>query len=138
MVTQERFSIATRGHGAMYDLTPRVAEIVARSGVRTGLAQVFHLGSTAAVGVIEFESGLQEDLPALLDRLMPPSREYGHERTWQDGNGHSHLQATTLGQGLTVPVADGAPLLGTWQQIFLLECDIHPRQRSVVVTVLGE
>lgn len=138
MVFQDRFTLETKGHGDTHDLTARVAAIVGRSRIRTGLAHVFNLGSTAAIGAIEFEPGLREDLPAILDRLMPPSREYGHERTWNDGNGHSHLQATLLGQGLTVPVAEGKPLLGTWQQVFLIECDIHPRQRTVVVTVLGE
>jgi secondary thiamine-phosphate synthase enzyme len=138
MVFQEQFRVSTAGHGDMHDLTERVAAIVARSKVRTGLAHVFHLGSTAAVGTIEFEPGLRRDLPEALDRLLPPSRDYGHEQTWHDGNGHSHLQATLLGQGLTVPVSGGKPLLGTWQQIFLVECDIHARQRAVVVTVLGE
>ena len=138
MVSQERFTVTTRGPRDMHDLTRRVAEVVARSEVRTGVAHIFHLGSTAAVGLIEFEPGLKEDLPATLDRLMPPSRDYGHERTWHDGNGHSHLQATLLGPGLTVPVGEGKPVLGTWQQVFLLECDTRPRQRTVVVTVLGE
>jgi secondary thiamine-phosphate synthase enzyme len=138
MVFQEQLTISTTGHGDMHDLTERVASVVARSEVTTGLVHVFNLGSTAAVGTIEFEPGLRQDLPATLDRLMPPSRSYGHERTWHDGNGHSHLQATTLGQGLTVPVGEGKPLLGTWQQVFLIECDIHPRERTVVVTVLGE
>jgi secondary thiamine-phosphate synthase enzyme len=138
MVSQERFTVPTQGPRDMHDLTRRVAEVVARSEVRTGVAHVFHLGSTAAIGIIEFEPGLQEDLPVALDRLLPPSRDYGHERAWQDGNGHSHLQATLLGQWLTVPVGGGELLLGTWQQIFLLECDVRPRQRTVVVTVLGE
>ena len=138
MVFQERLSVTTRGHGDMYDLTERVAAVVARSKVRTGIVHVFNLGSTAAVGTIEFEPGLRKDLPAILDRLMPPSRDYGHEQTWHDGNGHSHLQATTLGQGLTVPVGEGHLVLGTWQQIFLLECDTRSRERTVVVTVLGE
>ena len=138
MVFQERLSVTTRGHGDMYDLTERVAAVVARSKVRTGIVHVFNLGSTAAVGTIEFEPGLRKDLPAILDRLMPPSRDYGHEQTWHDGNGHSHLQATTLGQGLTVPVGEGHLVLGTWQQIFLLECDTRPRERTLVVTVLSE
>ncbi len=138
MAYQQQFTVATRGHGDMHDLTEQVAAIVARAKVRTGIAHVFNLGSTAAVGTIEFEPGLRKDLPAVLDRLLPPSRDYGHEQTWHDGNGHSHLQATLLGQGLVVPVGEGKPLLGTWQQIILLECDIHPRQRTVVVTVLGE
>jgi secondary thiamine-phosphate synthase enzyme len=138
MVFQESVTVSTTGHGDMHDLTEQVAAIVTRSRVRTGLVHVFNTGSTASVGTIEFEPGLREDLPATLDRLMPPSRDYGHEQTWHDGNGHSHLQSTVLGQGLTVPVGSGKLVLGTWQQIFLLECDTRGRQRTVVVTVLGE
>jgi secondary thiamine-phosphate synthase enzyme len=138
MVFQERLVVSTRGHGDMHDLTAQVAAVVTRSGVRAGVVHVFNVGSTAAVGTIEFEPGLQRDLPAVLDRLLPPSREYGHEQAWHDGNGHSHLQATLLGPGLTVPVGEGQLLLGTWQQIFHLECDTRGRQRTVVVTVLGE
>ena len=95
-------------------------------------------GSTAAVGAIEFEPGLQRDLPETLDRLIPPSREYGHEQAWHDGNGHSHLQASLMGPSLAVPIADGRLVLGTWQQVFHLECDVRPRNRTVVVTVIGE
>ena len=138
MVFQEHLAIATSGHGDMVDLTEQLAAAVARARIRTGIAHVFQLGSTAAVGAIEFEPGLKRDLPAILDRLLPPSREYGHEQTWHDGNGHSHLQATILGQGLAVPIGAGKLLLGTWQQIFLLECDTRPRTRTVVLTVLGE
>jgi secondary thiamine-phosphate synthase enzyme len=138
MVHQEQLTVSTSGHGEMHDLTPQVAGIVTRSRVRTGVVHVFHIGSTAAVGTIEFEPGLRKDLPAILDRLMPPSRDYGHEQTWHDGNGHSHLQATMLGPSLTVPVGEAKLLLGTWQQIFHLECDVRPREREVVVTVMGE
>jgi secondary thiamine-phosphate synthase enzyme len=122
----------------MADLTDQVAEIVGRSRVQTGMVQVFCVGSTAAVGAIEFEPGLQRDLPEMLDRIIPPSRALGHEQTWHDGNGHSHLQATLLGPSLSVPVADGKPMLGTWQQIIYLECDVRPRSRTVVVTVMGD
>jgi secondary thiamine-phosphate synthase enzyme len=122
----------------MDDLTGRVAEVVRRSGIKTGTAQVFTVGSTGAIGTIEFEPGLQEDFPEMLDRLIPPSREYGHEQAWHDGNGHSHLQATLLGPSLGVPVASGGLVLGTWQQIIHLECDCRPRQRTIVVTVTGE
>ena len=117
---------------------PAVAEIISNSGVDTGTAQVFNVGSTGAIGTIEFEPGLEQDLPDILDKLMPPSREYGHEKAWHDGNGHSHLQATTLGPSVSVPVSGGRPVLGTWQQIFHLECDVKPRQRTIVVTVVGE
>lgn len=138
MVFQEQFARRTRGHGDMHDLTEEVAAIVTRSRIRAGVVHVTNLGSTGAIGLIEFEPGLKKDLPALLDRLMPPSRDYGHEQTWHDGNGHSHLQATLLGQSLTVPISDGQLLLGTWQQIFLLECDTRSRDRTIVVTVIGD
>ncbi len=138
MVFQQPFTVETSGNGDMHDLTAKVAGMVSTSRIRTGIAQVFHAGSTAAVGLIEFEPGLRMDLPSILNRMMPPSLGYGHEQTWHDGNGHSHLQATVLGQSLSVPVGDGKLLLGTWQQIFLLECDVRARQRKIVVTILGE
>lgn len=138
MVHQDRITFRTAGHREMRDITDAVARIVDASGIRTGIAHVFNIGSTGAVGTIEFEPGLRHDLPELLDQLIPPSRDYGHELAWNDGNGHSHLQATWLGPDLTVPVREGRPALGTWQQIFHLECDIKPRNREVVVTVMGE
>lgn len=122
----------------MHDITEQVSRIVSESGIRTGIAHLFNIGSTGALGTIEFEPGLRHDLPELLDRLIPPSRDYGHEEAWNDGNGHSHLQASWLGPDLTVPVSNGQLVLGTWQQIFHLECDIKPRQRQIVVTVTGE
>lgn len=137
-VHQDSFSLETAGHRDMHDVTDRVARIVAQSGVRTGTVQVFNVGSTGVIAAIEFEPGLARDLPEILDQLIPPSRDYGHEKAWHDGNGHSHLQATWLGPTLSVPVADGSPVLGTWQQIIHLECDVKPRQRTVVVTVVGE
>ncbi len=138
MIHQETIAFDTTGHGHMTDLTARVQAVVTSSKIKTGVAHVFAVGSTAAIGVIEFEPGLQKDLPETLDRLMPPSRNYGHEQTWHDGNGHSHLQATLLGPSLTVPISAGKLHLGTWQQIIHLECDIHARDRTVVVTVMGE
>jgi len=122
----------------MHDLTGQVAEIVAASGVQTGTVTVFNVGSTAAIGTIEFEPGLERDLPDTVDKLIPPSRSYGHEQAWHDGNGHSHLQATLLGPSLAVPIANGKLVLGAWQQVFHLECDVRGRQRTVVVTVVGE
>ena len=138
MVYQDEIKLQTSGHRQMHDLTGEVARIVSESGVRRGLAHIFNLGSTAAIGTIEFEPGLEQDLPTMLDRLFPPSRDYGHERAWHDGNGHSHLQAAMLGPSVTVPVRNSKPVLGTWQQIFHLECDVRGRQRVVVVTVTGE
>jgi secondary thiamine-phosphate synthase enzyme len=138
MVHQERITLDTRGHQDMHDVTGKVTDIVSRSEIQTGVVHIFNMGSTGAIGTIEFEPGLERDLPEILDKLMPPSRNYGHEQTWHDGNGHSHLQATMLGPSISVPVAGGRPVLGTWQQIFHLECDIKPRRREIVVTVMGE
>ena len=138
MTHQEELVLDTAGHADMHDLTASVEGIVAESGVRTGMVNVFNIGSTGAVGMTEFEPGLQRDLPETLDRLIPPSRDYGHERAWHDGNGHSHLQATIQGPSLTVPIRDGKMVRGTWQQIFHLDCDVKSRRRSVLVTVTGD
>ncbi len=135
---QKQISLNTNGHGHMHDITEQVAKIVSSSGVNTGIVNVFNVGSTAAIGTIEFEPGLQKDMPEILDKLIPPSRNYGHEQAWHDGNGHSHLQATLLGPSLSVPISNGEMVLGTWQQIFHLECDVRARQRTVVVTVVGD
>ena len=106
-VHQETLRRSTRGHGELQDLTDDVAAVVARSGVKKGLVHVHVIGSTAAIGTIEFEPGLQRDLPTLMDRLIPPHAHYLHEHTWHDGNAHSHLQATLLGASVTVPCATG-------------------------------
>ena len=138
MTHQHQFSLRTSGPGDMHDITAQVSAAVAASSIRTGTVNVFNVGSTGAIGAIEFESGLKRDLPTILNKLIPPSRGYGHEQAWHDGNGHSHLQATLLGPSLTVPISDGQLVLGTWQQIFHLECDVRGRERTVVVTVIGD
>lgn len=138
MVYQRSITFNTRGHRDMHDLSPDLFRIVKDSGIKAGIVHMFAVGSTAALGTIEFEPGLQKDLPDLLDKLIPPGRDYAHEETWHDGNGHSHLQATLLGCSLTVPVKDGCPALGTWQQVFHIECDTKARSRTIIVTVIGE
>ncbi len=138
MVYREEIKVQTAGHRDMHEITKRVEEIVVRSGLQAGTVHVFNMGSMGIVGTIEYEPGLERDLPEMLDRLIPPSLDYGHERQWNDGNGHSHLQASLMGPAITVPFADGRLLLGTWQQIFHLEADIKPRTRHIAVTVMGE
>ena len=138
MVYREELTIETSGHRAMHEITGQVGDVAVRSGIRKGLVHLFNIGSTGIVGMIEYEPGLEHDLPEMLDRLIPPSRDYGHERAWHDGNGHSHLQATLMGPEITVPLDDGRLVLGTWQQLFHLEADIKPRNRRIVVTVMGE
>lgn len=138
MAFQRIFEIETSGNGHVQDVTSSVASIVNASRIETGIVHVFNLGSTASIASIEFEPGLQRDLPELLNQLIPPSRDYGHEQTWHDGNGHSHLQATWLGPSVTIPVTEGKLALGSWQQIVHVECDVRARSRRVVVTVLGD
>ncbi len=138
MTWQGEIQLQTSGHGDMRDITEEVARLVGDSGVGTGTVHVFVVGSTAAVGAIELEPGLARDFPEMLDQLVPPSRSYGHEQAWHDGNGHSHLQASLLGPSIVVPVTGGEPVRGTWQQLFLLECDVKPRRRRLIVTVTGE
>jgi len=138
MVYQKRIQIDTRGHGDVHDLTRQVARVVAESEVDSGICHVFNVGSTGAIGCIEFEPGLQRDVHKMLDQLIPAAGEYAHEQAWHDGNAHSHLQATMLSQSVTVPIRHNEPVLGTWQQIFHLECDVRPHRRTIIVTVTGE
>src|ERR1035437_9215138 len=125
MSYQQQIPLMTKGHGDMLDITEQIATIVTSSGIRTGTVNVFNVGSTSAVGTIEFEPGLKHDLPAVLDRLIPPSRTYGHEQAWQDGNGHSHLQATLRGPSLPFPIADEKLVLGPGQKFSHLKCDVR-------------
>jgi len=138
MVVQDQIRLQTAGHGGMSNITEEVQSIVHHSRVKTGTVHIFNVGSTGSIGTIEFEPGLKEDLPTMLDKLIPPSSKYGHEQAWHDGNGHSHLQATLLGPSLTAPVSEGSIVLGTWQQIIHLECDVRPRERKLIITVMGE
>ena len=137
MLRTERIEVATRGNADVVDLTSRVAALVESSGLREGQVLLFVVGSTAALTTIEYEPGLVQDLPELLDRLVPPG-SYHHDRTWHDGNGHSHLRASLLGPSLVVPVAEGRLLLGTWQQVVLVDMDVRPRHREIVVQLSGE
>lgn len=138
MIHQDQIHLETHGHGHMHCVHEDVGRIIRASGIRTGTVQVFNVGSTGVVGAIEYEPGLQRDLPEILDQLMPPGTHYGHEQTWHDGNGHSHLQATMMGQSWSGPVCEGVLGTGTWQQVFHLECDNKPRSRTLIVTVQGE
>lgn len=133
-----RQQIATKGQGDAHDLTRAVAAAVDASGVNAGVAVVFVVGSTAAITTIEFEPGAIADLNALLERLAPRAAEYRHHLRWGDDNGSSHVRAALLGPSVSVPIAGGSLVLGTWQQIMLLECDTRGREREVVIQVIGE
>jgi len=138
MVYRETIEFSTEGHCDMTDLTGDVSGIIRRSNIENGICHVFNVGSTGAIGTIEFEPGLQGDFPKALNKLVPPSKEYRHEFTWHDGNGHSHIQASIIGPETTVPVMKGHLYSGDWQQIFHYEADNKSHKRKVVVTVIGE
>jgi len=138
MVATHRRSVATRGQGDAHDLTDVVAHIVADSRIASGIATVFIAGSTAAVTTIEFEPGAIADLNRLLEQIAPRDADYRHHLRWGDDNGSSHVRAALLGPSLTVPFADGKLLLGTWQQIMVLELDTRPRKREIVIQIVGE
>lgn len=132
------FEVATKGRCDMLDVTSRVSDEVSRTGMSRGTATVFVPGSTCGVTTIEYESGALEDLRDAFERAAPEDIPYAHDARWGDGNGHSHVRAAMLGPSLAVPFADGRLLLGTWQQIVLVDFDNRPRTRRVVVSVAGE
>lgn len=138
VVYQEEVMFRTRGEGDIVDLTGEVEKIVKKSGIRSGIAHIFAVGSTAAVSTIEYEPGLKEDLSMVLERVAPKSVEYKHHLRWGDYNGHSHVRATIIGPSLEVPVRNGELILGTWQQIVFIELDVRARNRRVIITVMGE
>ncbi|MCF8043393.1 MAG: secondary thiamine-phosphate synthase enzyme YjbQ [Desulfarculaceae bacterium] len=122
----------------IHEVTGQVAKVAADSGLDQGSVLVFTPGSTAAVTTIEYESGALSDLGRLLETLAPAGGEYAHNQRWGDGNGYSHLRSALVGPSLTVPLEAGGLMLGTWQQIVVLDFDNRPRRRKVVVTVQGE
>ncbi|MSO45606.1 MAG: YjbQ family protein [Acidobacteria bacterium] len=138
MVATHKLEIPTKGQGDARDITDKVAASVTESKLRSGVATVFVVGSTAGVTAIEFEPGAVADLNGVFEALAPRDGEYRHHLRWGDDNGSSHARAAMLGPSLTVPFVDGALTLGTWQQIILLEFDTQPRTREVVIQMLGE
>ncbi len=137
-VATHALRLQTRGDADIHDITVEVSEAVARSGLKAGVATIFCPSSTSALTTIEFESGCLSDLRRLLDEIIDPARPYAHNARWHDGNGHAHVRAALLGPSLSVPFVDGRLTLGTWQQIIFLDFDNRPRQRELVVQMVGE
>jgi secondary thiamine-phosphate synthase enzyme len=130
--------VQSAGEGDLINLTEQTTKIVEQSKIVDGIATVFISGSTAAVTTIEYEPGLKHDFPEMLSRVASRNIEYEHDNTWHDGNGHSHVRASLIGPSLTIPFKNRRLLLGTWQQIVLIEMDIRPRRRSIITQVMGE
>lgn len=130
-------SLKTDGETDVIDITRQVAGKVSESGVTDGQVLIFIPGSTASVATIEYESGVVQDLKEAVERLAPRGIFYRHDARWGDGNGYAHVRAALLGPSLTVPIAGGRPVLGTWQQIVLIDFDNRPRNRKILVQVSG-
>jgi secondary thiamine-phosphate synthase enzyme len=137
-LAREVLMCPTTGETDIQDLTQDVARILAQSGVREGQVLLFTPGSTAGITTIEFESGVVSDLEHAIERIAPRDMHYDHDARWGDGNGYSHVRAALLGPSLTVPVIEGQLQLGTWQQVVLCDFDNRPRERRIIVQVMGE
>jgi len=137
MIYRKEIKLETQHEMQILDITNEVEKIVARSNIKDGIVNIFVPGSTGAITTIEYEPGLLHDLPAALERIAPSNAYYKHEERWHDGNGRSHVKASIIGPSLTVPVENGKLLLGTWQQIVFIECDVRARQRRLIVSVVG-
>lgn len=136
-IKTDSIAVSTNGHGHVLDLTKTAIQALDKSGLSEGHALLFVSGSTAALTTIEFEPGLIKDIGTAFERLVPESIEYAHNATWGDGNGHSHIRASLLGPSLTIPFAKGRFLLGTWQQIILIDMDNRARNRNIVIQFTG-
>jgi secondary thiamine-phosphate synthase enzyme len=138
MVHGAQITLQSEGYSDVHDITDEVRRIVRDSGLQDGIACVFNIGSTGTITTIEYEPALVRDLQEHLEKVLPRTMRSHHSATWGDDNGFSHLRATTMGPGITVPFANGELQLGTWQQIVVVDHDNRPRQRRVYVQVLGE
>jgi len=138
MVATHTHEVSTTGQGDAHDLTPTVSQALGSSGLTAGVATVFVVGSTAGVTTLEFESGVVHDLDRALQQLAPREADYRHHLRWADDNGSSHVRAALVGPSVAIPFTEGRLMLGTWQQIVLLELDTQPRRRQVVMQLVGE
>ena len=138
-VETHQINIETRGNNQVLNITEQVARHVGSGGITSGTATVFVIGSTGGITTTEFEPGLvTRDLEVAFEKIAPEHGTYLHEETWHDDNGHSHVRASLLGPSLTVPFVDHTLLLGTWQQIILIDFDTRARSRKIIVQVIGE
>ncbi|HSA74523.1 MAG TPA: secondary thiamine-phosphate synthase enzyme YjbQ [Nitrososphaeraceae archaeon] len=137
-IVTRTIQIHSEGKNDVIDITQQLSSIVNESNFEKGIVVIFVSGSTAGITTIEYEPGLIYDFPAMLSRIVPKNIEYEHDNTWHDGNGHSHVRASLIGPSLTVPILQGKLTLGTWQQIVILEMDTRPRNRNIIVQIMGE
>jgi secondary thiamine-phosphate synthase enzyme len=131
------FTVPSKGETDIIDITGEVKKRLREARFKEGSVLVFVNGSTAGITTIEYEPGLLKDYPSFFRKIIPENVNYEHDNTWHDGNGHSHVRASLQGASLTVPFADSQLLLGTWQQIVLIDFDNHPRKRNIILQFTG-
>ncbi len=137
-VFNEKIQLQTKGFTDIINITNEVHHFISKNRCTNGQLLIFINGSTAAISTIEYEPGLLKDLPEFLESIIPMEKVYHHDETWHDGNGYAHLRSTLIGTSMTVPVIEGRVVLGTWQQIILIDFDNGPRMRSVILQFVGE
>jgi len=137
-VVTKSITFKTKGNCDMIDITAQVADEVKQSEVNNGAVTLFISGSTAGITTIEYESRLLGDFRNMWDKVIPQNIPYEHNKTWGDGNGHSHLRASMLGASLTIPFTGKRLTLGTWQQIVFIDFDNRSRSRELVLQIMGE
>jgi secondary thiamine-phosphate synthase enzyme len=138
MIVTREITLNTRGECDIIDITPDIEQGLARAGVANGIVTIFVAGSTAGLTTIEFEPGVLADLQGMWQRIVPKDIAYAHDRRWGDGNGYSHVRASLQGASLTVPFSNKRLVVGTWQQIVLIDFDNRPRSRRVILQIMGE
>jgi secondary thiamine-phosphate synthase enzyme len=137
-VETKEITLQSRGNCDIVDITSQVAKHVEKSGIDNGIVTLFVVGSTAGITTIEYEPNLLSDFKEMWDRVIPQNIPYEHDKTWGDGNGHSHIRASTLGASLAVPFVNKRLTLGTWQQVIFVDFDNRPRSRKIVIQMLGD
>ncbi len=137
-VKPDNLRLQTQGNTDIHDITHQLSMLVEQSGLKNGTLTVFCPSSTSGLTTLEYEPGAIADLKRMFEELVPSNREYAHNATWDDGNGHSHMRASLLGPSLNIPFIEGKLTLGTWQQVIYVDFDIRPRQRELVVQMVGE
>ena len=136
-VYYNEISIQTRGEVDIVDITSDVQDVISKSKIKDGIVCIFVKGSTGAITTIEYEPGLMKDLPRALEKIAPKGIHYDHHETWHDDNGHSHVRASLMGPSTTFPIKNGKLLHGTWQQLVFVELDTRPRNRNIIVQIVG-
>jgi len=130
--------VQTKGEVDIVDITSDLQKIINNSKLKDGIACVFVPGSTGTITTVEYEPGLMKDIPRALQKIAPKGEHYDHHETWHDDNGHSHVRASLMGPGITIPIRNGKLIHGTWQQIVFIELDTRSRNRNLIVQIIGE